>query len=88
MLHFIILINILLTNLSFAMHPGDKYSYTLDDKNNILNMRYVPGKISFPIWKDDSRIATVFDSYLIGETELTYGIWKLVYNWAIKNGYK
>ncbi len=53
-----------------------------------FKMVFVPGGLTFPTGTDDlGTPATVAKSYWIGETEVTYGLWTEVYNWAILNGY-
>jgi sulfatase modifying factor 1 len=52
----------------------------IDDVNISFNMMYVPGG-TFPTGMDDSGTATV-DGFWMGETEVTYELWKKVYDWA------
>ena len=47
-----------------------------------FNMVYVPGGMTFPTGTNDDSIATVTNSYLICETEVTYELWEKVYSWA------
>lgn len=59
-----------------------------------FNMASIPAGLTFPIGVDDSGningegedevdpVATIADSYLIGETEVTYQLWSRVYIWA------
>jgi formylglycine-generating enzyme required for sulfatase activity len=47
-------------------------------------MRYVPAK-SFPTGTDDSGSATVNADFWLAETEVTYGLWYAVRDWA-ENG--
>lgn len=51
-----------------------------------FKMAYVPG-IIFPVKTADSETATVNKAYWIGETEVTYELWGVVYTWAVANGY-
>ncbi len=51
-----------------------------------FKMVHVPGK-SFPTGTSDAGTATVASAYSIGETEVTYDLWKTVYIWASANGY-
>lgn len=51
-----------------------------------FRMGFVAGA-AFPVNSDDSSTATVSDSYWIGETEVTYGLWNKVCSWAVLNGY-
>ena len=46
-----------------------------------IPMVFVPGGKTFP-WADDTFTATVENSYLMGETEVTYPQWHAVYAWA------
>jgi formylglycine-generating enzyme len=48
----------------------------------IFKMVYIPGGYTFPTGTDDSGTATVANAYWIGETEVTYELWKKVYDWA------
>jgi formylglycine-generating enzyme len=60
----------------------------------LFNMAYVPGGKTFPTGLDDNGdldgdgfqdvdpTATVTNAYWIAETELTYELWKKVYDWA------
>lgn len=49
-----------------------------------LNLQYCPGG-TFPTGMDDSGSATE-DAFWIGETEVTYALWSVVYNWATAEG--
>jgi formylglycine-generating enzyme required for sulfatase activity len=56
--------------------------------NNIaFNMMYIPGGITFPKGQADASTSSVTNAYWIGETAVTYELWKSVYDWAIVNGY-
>jgi sulfatase modifying factor 1 len=52
-----------------------------------FTMVAVPGGLTFPTERDDSGTATVSNAYYIGETEVTYELWKAVYDWAGDHGY-
>ena len=48
----------------------------------------VPGAASFPTKVDDSaQCTTVNYPYYMAKNEVTYALWKQVYDWAINNGY-
>jgi len=67
-----------------TLKAGDRKSHAAGGVN--FNMHYVPAK-SFNTGIDDSGKATVTADYWIGETEVTYELWKKVYDWGILNGY-
>lgn len=46
-------------------------------------MVYVPGGLTFPTGVNDGGTATVDNAYWIAETQVTYELWKKVYDWAI-----
>ena len=47
-------------------------------------MRHVPGGLTFPTGtNDDTGNHTVDDAFWIGETETTYELWSVVYEWAV-----
>jgi len=48
-----------------------------------LNMVYVPGGLTTPTRTNDILTATVANAYEIAETEVTYELWKVVYEWAV-----
>jgi sulfatase modifying factor 1 len=50
-------------------------------------LRYVPAVSAFPTGLNDDGVGSVAAAYWIGETEVTYELWKIVYDWAIANGY-
>ncbi len=66
---------------------GDKTTYTVGDVS--FDMIYVPGGLtSIPTGTDDNGgNHNIADGYMIGEIEVTYELWKTVYDWAISNGY-
>jgi sulfatase modifying factor 1 len=59
---------------------GEVSSYIL--ANISFNMHYVPMITGFPIGTDDSAIGSISAAYWIAETEVTYELWKVVYDWA------
>ena len=60
---------------------GDSVSFVADDVS--FNMVYVPGGLSIPLGPNDNYgPATVENGYWIGDTEVTYQLWKTVYDWA------
>ncbi len=53
-----------------------------------VNMISVPAAgVTFPKGYDDAGSATLASSFLIGESEVTYELWKVVYDWAVTHGY-
>lgn len=70
---------------SASVQAGDKVNYTAAGVS--FNLVYVPAK-SLHTGTDDSwGTATVDNPYWIGETEVTYELWNVVYTWANANGY-
>ncbi len=64
---------------------GEKISYTAGVD---FNMVFIPGGIKFPLTTNDTDYdKSVDDDYFIGESEVTYQLWRVVYSWAITNGY-
>lgn len=59
---------------------GDKLTYTADGVSFI--MVYVEGGLTFPKGQSDDSTGTVAEAYWIAETEVTYELWKKVYDWA------
>jgi formylglycine-generating enzyme len=59
---------------------GDQETYTADGVSFVMS--YVPGGLTFPTGTNDEDTATVANAYWIGETEVTYELWKKVYDWA------
>ncbi|MBP7901447.1 MAG: SUMF1/EgtB/PvdO family nonheme iron enzyme [Spirochaetes bacterium] len=75
---------------------GDTYTYTLPGGTefNLMLTPDIAVSKTFPcnIDADDSYeeatdIANVPARFIMGETEVTYQLWKEVYDWAIANGY-
>jgi formylglycine-generating enzyme required for sulfatase activity len=64
-----------------AAEPPAGDTETCDADGVSFVMAYVPGGI-FPTGMYDESTATVADAYWIGETEVTYELWKKVYDWA------
>lgn len=62
--------------------PGDRTEFSASGVS--FGMRYVPGDILFPMDFTDavSTTNTVEKPYWIAETEVTYELWKEVYDWA------
>jgi formylglycine-generating enzyme required for sulfatase activity len=60
---------------------GDAETFTVNSVSFV--MVFVPGGVTFPTGiYDDEGEATVDNAYWIGETEVTYELWKKVYDWA------
>jgi len=71
--------------------PGDDpvLTYTLPG-GTVFKMIMTPEiavNNNFPTGTDDSGSANVPARFIMGETEVTYQLWKEVYDWAIANGY-
>jgi formylglycine-generating enzyme required for sulfatase activity len=64
-----------------APAPGTHKTFAAEGAS--FDMIYVPAK-SFFTGTDDSGTATVKKGFWICETELTYKLWKKVWNWATK----
>jgi formylglycine-generating enzyme required for sulfatase activity len=72
-------------------NPGDDpvLTYTLPG-GTVFKMIMTPEiavNNNFPTGTDDSGSANVPARFIMGETEVTYQLWKEVYDWAIANGY-
>jgi sulfatase modifying factor 1 len=66
--------------ISTVLTAGDQQTFTADSLN--FKMIYVPGKTA-PTGMDDAGTpSTVSGAYMIGETEVTYELWYIVYCWA------
>ncbi len=63
-----------------GLFAGDNETFTADGVS--FAMVYVPAGLTFPTGIDDDGTATVAGAYWIGETEVTYELWKKVYDWA------
>lgn len=59
---------------------GTRTSYSAD--GIAFSMRSVPGGVQFPIGTMDLDTGKVDRGYWIAETEVTYALWKKVYDWA------
>ena len=66
---------------SYDHDMGHKVAYSADGVS--FNMVFVHGNITFPIGEGDVDTATVDNAFWIGETEVTYELWKKVYDWAV-----
>lgn len=68
---------------------GDTYTYTLPGGTefNLMLTPVVAVTNTFPTGTDNSGSANVPSRFIMGETEVTYQLWKEVYDWAIANGY-
>ena len=54
-----------------------------------LGMVRVPGATNFPTGEDDSSSCLEINySYEMGKTQVTYSQWKIVYDWALRHGYR
>lgn len=63
--------------------PGDRAVYSSSGIS--FGMRYVPGNIEFPMDFYDFGIlkVSIDRPFWIAETEVTYELWKKVYDWAV-----
>lgn len=63
--------------------PGDRAEFSSSGVS--FGMRYVPGDIIFPMDFYDYGIMriTMEKSYWMAETEVSYALWKKVYDWAV-----
>ncbi|HPJ15072.1 MAG TPA: SUMF1/EgtB/PvdO family nonheme iron enzyme [Spirochaetota bacterium] len=68
---------------------GDTYTYTLPGGTefNLMLTPDVAVTNTFPTDTNDSGSANVPSRFIMGETEVTYQLWKEVHDWAIANGY-
>jgi len=57
-----------------------------EDENYFVSFK-IDSPITIPTKVDDSKKATVTNSFAISKYELTYNIWYKTYMWAIENGY-
>ena len=57
-----------------GLSAGDTTTYTFEGVSFV--MAYVPGGLTFPTGTNDDGTATVEDAYWIGETEVTYELWR------------
>ena len=57
-----------------------------EDDDYFVSFR-IESPITIPIKFDDSKKATITNSFAIAKYELTYNIWYKTYMWAIENGY-
>jgi sulfatase modifying factor 1 len=71
--------------VEYAGYPDchNNESTTIDSVT--FSMRYVPGGLTFPTGTGDDGTATVDAGFWMGETEVTYELWKKVYDWATTN---
>ncbi len=63
---------------------GDTYTYTLPGGTefNLMLTPVVAVTNTFPTGTDNSGSANVPSRFIMGETEVTYQLWKEVYDWA------
>ena len=62
----------------------ERTAHTANDVD--FHMRLAPAA-TFPTERDDSGRATVDTAFWIAETEVTYGLWYVVYHWALRKEY-
>ena len=78
-----------LTGKDIAPVAADEVYSTPKGITFLMKDARVPKKgISFPTGTDDKGTAKVDLDFLIAETETTWDLWKEVYDWARKKGYK
>lgn len=66
-----------------SINANETFNFT----NINFKMIYVRGGLVFP-YSNENKEIVLKNAFLIGDTELTYELWKLVYDWATKNGYE
>lgn len=79
--------DIIVTALNHSQAPdsaGIRKEFTFDSYST--GMRYVPSMM-YLTGTSDNGTSSIDAPYLIGETEVSYELWEIVYNWAIQNGY-
>ena len=54
--------------------------------SNLKTVLIQEGGLTFPQGEDDSKEGAVKESFEIGVYEVTYGLWKEVFDWAVKKG--
>jgi len=54
---------------------------------NIVSIPEIPSSYSFPIGVSDEYSRNIPERFMLAETEVTFELWKEVYDWAISNGY-
>lgn len=74
-----------------ATLSGDVYTYTLPE-GTVFDATLTPdidlsASPTFPTETDDSGTAEIPDQFIAAQTEVTYQLWKEVYDWAVNNGY-
>lgn len=69
-------------NISITVFPPATQKVCLTVDGVSFKMVLVPGGLTFPTGTDDNSIDTIDYAYWIGETEVTYELWKKVYDWA------
>ncbi len=69
-------------DIELTIKPTATPKVTLSADSVTFKMVLVPGGKTFPTGTNDGVTATVTNAYWIGETEVTYELWKKVYDWA------
>ncbi len=74
---------------AFVAIDGNTYTYTLPG-GTVFKAMLTPDIATtktFPTGTGDATSTSVPARFIMGETEVTYQLWKEVYDWAIANGY-
>ena len=70
-------------------HGADPNPPSLPLQKIAIPMAHVPGAPQFPCGLDDKGVCTAVSySYWIGKTEVTYGQWQAVYQWAMNHDFR
>jgi formylglycine-generating enzyme required for sulfatase activity len=69
-----------------SFYAGKKQLFSADGLS--FTLVAMSGGATFPMGEFDTGSATVPASYWIGESEVTYGLWQTVYDWAVSEGYE
>jgi hypothetical protein len=77
-----------LTVMEVNVNPETGYVVSLNIGDVPFKMMYVEGGLEYKAGLNDTIITSVANPFFIAETELTYGLWGEVGNWAFDHGYK
>jgi formylglycine-generating enzyme required for sulfatase activity len=69
-------------DIAITVYPSATTKISTIADGVTFKMVLVPGGKTFPTGTSDNGTATVANAYWIGETEVTYELWKKVYDWA------
>jgi hypothetical protein len=77
-----------LTVMEVNVNPETGYAVSLNIGDVPFKMMYVEGGLEYKAGFNDTIITSVANPFFIAETELTYGLWHEVGNWAKDHGYE